>query len=185
MALSFDPTHDLHDEDFDVEQGDETEFSCEACWENIRFPQSLVLISVKQAFIGNTNTIQIVDVQDEDGDFEIEPLFVHEACWHEQIEELLAYVEDTRDRNTVMMAQHGTPPGTIFRCDACADPIEAYEKHVHAVVGRFVVERLDETEFSATPGNDPSILCMHCANWLDVNCFERWTEEGSYEEDEE
>jgi hypothetical protein len=187
MALTEDPTHHLDADDFDLDKRPETSIECEYCQSNIRFSEEAVLITVKQSFINGSGVVTTIEVLTGEGEYEYAPTFLHGACWAEIFEQMSDYVDWIPDDaiEDRIARQDIHPSRIVFRCDTCGDVIDSYERYAHAMVGTFIVERLDEAEFEPDPMRDPMILCMHCMNVVDTNCLERWDEDDNDREEEE
>lgn len=193
MATSLlkDPTCYLTAEDyreFDGENVEEDDFpegywlksniDCEGCGDFIAFQDETILILIVQSqklkqlneYGREEEIVQCYPVQNEDGDFAFEPIFLHFECWEDAYEE---YSELIADELCL-----GEPKVKgVQQCTFCKEQISEWEPYAWIRLGEITTDaRLTGTEssFKEAEGGSPEPVCMSCMDRINDQCIELW-----------
>lgn len=173
---------DLDDEaliERDWEFMSRTHLSCSSCEEHIHFDEEVIAIVVVQgqnvsfldAETGRTRSgIEYYAVLDDDEeDFEYEPLLLHFDCWEEicgEYHELIADEPKVRSR---------TPTTDICKCSFCHTGVGPFQEFARVVLGEVTIsERRQQTSFKETEGGSPEPVCLDCMVRINEQCIELW-----------
>lgn len=165
--FNLDPFED-EDRDFDEDYWSQTELCCHDCEENLCFNDELILIQIVQAQnVGDA--IECYIVLDDEGDFQVEPVFLHFECWDDIVEEFHNLIADDRPLPS------DAPILDILHCQFCKVGIRAWEEFARVTLGELVVsERRQVTTFKETDSGSPEPACLNCINRINEDCVQIW-----------
>ena len=155
----------------------ETPHICASCEAGLLTTDEVILIEVVYP-VKVGNRIECYRVDDGEGGFEYDPIFVHLDCWEEFEETMGEILEDVPP----------TPDEySIFECSICKSGIRSWETSCLISPGELrrslrSPNGMPDLEFVQCLGV-PKMLCASCTRRLNGEVFEMW--EGGFSHNEE
>lgn len=144
------------EEEDDDDLPEPTELLCLNCMEPIAIDEDAALLQLVEPFWDEAEAkIKYMVILDNDGEPQLEPVFLDFHCYEDLVEEVKQMDEDVPPREEL---------GSALTCDFCQSSIRMGEKCLTLQIGEVIRDkRLSETT-SFLASAEPDLLCLSCGH---------------------